>query len=75
MPEIRYIRVYKQGTYPPELLEEEPYEVSDEELAEEQEVEQVKQIEAILDKDWTAAQSQEILKKLIKRLLKKGVLP
>jgi len=71
MPEIRYVKVYENGI----LVAEEPYEVSDEQLAEEQEAEQIRQIEAILDKDWTAAQSQEILKKLIKRLLKKGLLP
>ena len=42
MPEIRYIETYEQGTG--KLLQKEPYEVSDKELAEEKRLERMANI-------------------------------
>ena len=71
MPETRYVDVYKAG----KLVAREPYEVSDEQLAEEAEANEIEQIKNTLDSITTAAQAITVLKKLIKRLVKKGILP
>lgn len=72
MPEIRYSREYdNQGN----VIRQVPYEVSDEEFEDEVESAQVQQILKILGQDWTAAQAINYLKLLIKRLLRKGIIP
>jgi len=71
MAETRYVDVFKDG----KLIAQEPYEVSDEELAEEAEAGEIEQIKDTLDSITTAAQAITVLKKLVKRLVKKGILP
>lgn len=71
MPEIRYHEVYQDSV----LIERIPYEVPDEKLADEAEAREVEKIQAILEQNWTSAQAIKYLKLLIKRLLKKGILP
>lgn len=65
MPETRYTEVYEQGTG--KLLRKEPYEVSDEQLAEENEAKEIEQI-------MNSLSDSDPLKKVIKRLMKKGLL-
>jgi len=69
--ETRYTEVYKDG----KMIKQEPYEVSDEQLADEAEAAEIEQIKDTLDSITTAAQAITILKKLIRRLVKKGILP
>ena len=69
--ETRYIEVYQDG----ELIAKEPYEVSDEQLQDEQEQRDIAAIKDKLEQPWTASEAQAILKKLINRLIKKGILP
>ena len=71
MPETRYTEIYKNG----KLVDKEPYQVSDEQLADEAEAREIQQIKDTLEQTWTTAQAAAILKKLIRRLLKKGILP
>jgi hypothetical protein len=72
MPETRYVRIFRDG----ELVGQEAYEVNDEQLADEAEAAEVKtKIAAALEVDWTAAQLQTAVKLLVRRLLRKGVLP
>ena len=71
MPETRYIERYKDN----QLVDKIPYEVSDEQLADEAEAKEVEKIKAVLEKNWTSAEAVTYLKLLIKRLLKKGILP
>jgi len=71
MTETRYVDVFKDG----KLIKQEPYEVSDAELAEEAEAGEIEQIKDTLDSITTAAQAITVLKKLVKRLVKKGILP
>ena len=72
MPETRYIEHYDQQG---KLIKKEPYTVTDEELALEQEARELEQLAATLDDSWTAAQTQAAVKKLIRRLASKGILP
>lgn len=75
MPETRYVRGFKAGV----LVEEIPYEVSDEQLADEAEAKDINDIiKTILAMDWktfTKEQLATILQKVCKRLIKKGLLP
>lgn len=71
MPEIRYKNRYKCG----QLIEEIPYEVSDEQLAEEAEEREVAKVEALLEQGWDNKMAIKVLKIVVKRLLKKGILP
>lgn len=71
MTETRYVQVYKDG----KLIKQEPYEVSDAELADEAEANEIEQIKNTLDSITTLAQAIAVLKKLINRLVKKGILP
>ena len=73
MPEIRYSNVYKQGAYPPELLEKVPYEVSDNELLDEQEQAQLETDMEQLD-NASMGETIVIMKRTLKRLHKKGIL-
>lgn len=71
MTETRYIRQFdSEGNETPIS-----YEVSDEQLAAEQERAQAQQILDILDEDWTATEAVSYLKKVIRRLVNKGILP
>ena len=71
MAETRYVDVFKDG----KLIKQEPYEVSDAELAEETEAGEIEQIKDTLNSITTAAQAIAVLKKLIIRLANKGILP
>ena len=71
MSETRYTEVYKDG----KLIKQEPYQVSDEELAEEAEVSEIEQIKDTLEQDWDSKKTIAVLKKLIRRLVNKGILP
>lgn len=71
MPETRYTEVYKDG----KLIAQEPYEVSDAELADEAEAAEIEQIKDALEQSWDGTKTTTVLKKLIKRLVKKGILP
>ena len=71
MTEIRYIREYTDAVLTAEIS----YPVSDEQLAEESRVAEIGQVKSILTQDWTVAQMQAILKKVIVRLIEKELLP
>jgi len=71
MSETRYTEVYKGG----KLVDTEPYEVSDEQLADEAEAKDIDQIAKALEQSWDNKKTTAVLKKLIKRLGKKGILP
>jgi len=65
--EVRYAKVYRDG----EVIREEPYEVSDKEIAEEKVTDDIlNRADTLIDKDPKA-----FLKKLTARLIKKGILP
>ncbi len=71
MPETRYTEVYKDGV----LIDREPYQVSDEELAEEVERAAILRAEELIDNISSLADTKIFLKRLCKRLIKKGLLP
>ncbi len=73
MPETRVETTYydEHGN----KIGKEMKEVSDEELADEAEAREVEKIKAVLDSGWTNADAIRYLKLLIRRLLKKGVIP
>jgi len=69
---IRSVRIYENG----QLVREEPYEVTDAQLAEEAEEKNVSdKIVAALGVPWTAAQTEQAVKLIARRLLAKGLLP
>jgi predicted house-cleaning noncanonical NTP pyrophosphatase (MazG superfamily) len=71
MPETRYIEEYKDG----KLLKQIPYEVSDEELAEEQEKDAMDKAADMINAISSLADAKVFLKKLCRRLFKSGALP
>lgn len=71
MPETRYSEVYKDGM----LIERIPYEVSDEQLADEAEAAALAKANTLIDSIDTLAKAKVFLKRLCARLIKKGVLP
>lgn len=71
MAETRYIEEYKDGV----LINKIPYEVSDEELAEEAERNAMSKAEELIDSISNLAEAKVFLKKLCRRLVKNGVLP
>ena len=71
MPETRYRERYDgQGN----LIEAIPYVVSDEQLAEEAEGDQIKKVTQAIDGAFTVKQAT-ILKRVFGRLIQKGLLP
>lgn len=72
MPETRCVKVYEDGEL---IAEEDCVEVSDEELAEEQERKLMEKAEEMIDAITNLAEAKLFLKKLCKRLFKSGALP
>ena len=72
MTEKRCTKVYKDGVY---IGEGDCVEVSDEELAEEQEQEAMRKAEDMIDSITSLANAKVFLKRLVRRLIKNGVLP
>ena len=83
MPETRYLQ---EVSYPPGLPVEDrtpdnavitqvPYEVSDAELAEEQDRQVLERAEDLIDGIVSLAGARAFLKVLVKRLIKNGALP
>lgn len=72
MPETRQARNF--GIDGKEL-EPTLYEVSDEELAEETEVRELEGIESLVDSAKDVKQLRALLGKVVRRLVKKGILP
>jgi len=72
MPETRYIQEYdNQGN----MINKIPYEVSDEQLADEAEERELAKAGQLIDQITNLAQAKTFLKRLCSRLLKKGYLP
>ena len=71
MPETRYIRTFEDGV----LISEEPYEVSDEQILEEQERKAMKTAGNMIDAISTLKEAKTFLKKLCKRLFANRALP
>ena len=72
MPETRYIEEYdNQGN----VINRIPYEVSDEQLADEAEERELAKAGQLIDQITNLAQAKTFLKRLCSRLLKKGYLP
>ena len=72
MPETRYIEEYdNQGN----MINKIPYEVSDEQLADEAEERELAKAGQLIDQITNLAQAKAFLKRLYSRLLKKGYLP
>ena len=71
MPETRYIEEFKDG----QLINSIPYEVSAEEIAEEQDRDAMKLAENMIDNITNLAQAKVFLKKLCLRLFKSRALP
>ena len=71
MPKTRYDEVYKDSI----LIEKIPYEVSDEQLADEAEEKALAKVDELIDRITNLAQAKTFLKRLCSRLLKKGYLP
>ena len=71
MPETRYIEEFKDG----QLINTIPYEVSDEDLAEEQDRDAMKLAENMTDNISNLADAKLFLKKLCLRLFKSRALP
>ena len=72
MPETRYIEEYdNQGN----MINRIPYEVSDEQLADEAEERELAKAGQLIDQITNLAQAKAFLKRLYSRLLKKGYLP
>ena len=72
MPETRYIEEYDgQGN----MINKIPYEVSDEQLANEAEEKALAKVDELIDQIDSLAKTKTFLKRLCSRLLKKGYLP
>ena len=72
MPETRFIEEYdNQGN----VINRIPYEVSDEQLADEAEERELAKAGQLIDQITNLAQAKAFLKRLYSRLLKKGYLP
>ena len=72
MPETRFIEEYdNQGN----MINKIPYEVSDEQLADEAEERELAKAGQLIDQITNLAQAKTFLKRLCSRLLKKGYLP
>ena len=72
MPETRFIEEYdNQGN----VINRIPYEVSDEQLADEAEERELAKAGQLIDQITNLAQAKTFLKRLCSRLLKKGYLP
>ena len=71
MSETRYIKEYTNGVLTAEL----PYEVSDEELAEEAERKAMERAEELIDAIGNLTDAKVFLKRLVRRLIKNGALP
>jgi len=71
MPKTRYIRTYKDGV----LAGEEPYEVSDAELADEAEAKALAKADELIDAIDSLPKARTFLKRLCTRLIRKGLLP
>ena len=72
MPETRYIEEYdNQGN----MINKIPYEVSDEQLADEAEERELAKAGQLIDQITNLAQAKAFLKRLCSMLLKKGYLP
>lgn len=72
MPEIRYVESKNAKTGEVTYI---PYEVSDEQLADEQEALALAKADELIDAVTTLAQAKVFLKRLVARLIKKGLLP
>ena len=71
-PETRYIETYdNQGN----LIDKEPYQVSDDELADEVEARAMARADELIDGIDSMATARVFLKRLVKRQIRKGVLP
>ena len=79
MPEIRIHRIehYRNDEHGGglESVEEIPYEVSDEQLADEAEGKALAKVDELIDQIDSLAKAKAFLKRLCKRLVKKGYLP
>ena len=83
MPKTRYNKryIYPKHLFPAEktlenaIVEEIPYEVSDEELADEAEAKAMAKADELIDQITTLAGAKLFLKRLCGRLIKKGYLP
>ena len=72
MPETRFIEEYDgRGN----MINKIPYEVSDEQLADEAEERELAKAGQLIDQITNLAQAKTFLKRLCSRLLKKGYLP
>jgi len=72
MPETRFIEEYDgRGN----MINKIPYEVSDEQLADEAEERELAKAGQLIDQITNLAQAKAFLKRLYSRLLKKGYLP
>ncbi len=60
MPEIRYAQIFKDG----KLIDSQPYEVSDEELALENAEQVIKRLSAKVDNEMTTLEMAQFLKAL-----------
>lgn len=72
MPETRCGKVYKDGVY---IGEGDCIEISDDQLAEENEQEALRKADDLIDAIKDLAGAKLFLKRLVKRLLKNGALP
>jgi len=72
MPETRYI---SESDGKGKILNRVPYEVSDEELAEEKEQDAMRKAEKLIDAISNLNGAKVFLKKLVRRLIKNGALP
>jgi len=71
MSETRYIDTYQDGI----LISHIPYQVSDEQLADEAEERALAKVGELIDQIDTLAKAKVFLKRLCARLIKKGLLP
>ena len=71
MPGTKYIREYTDGVLTAEI----PYEVSDEQLADEAEQKTLAKVDQLIDAITNLAEAKVFLKRLCARLIKKGLLP
>lgn len=76
MPETRYHTIKEYNTEGNLINTEEiPYEVSDEELADEAEQKAMEKAENLIDSISNLADAKVFLKRLVRRLFKNGALP
>ena len=71
MAETRYVREYTNGILTAEI----PYEVSSEQLADEAEEKALAKVDELIDQIDNLAKARTFLKRLCKRLVRKGYLP